>query len=442
MKTRMFKGLWLTSIAAVALAGTACSSGGGKKAEEQGSVKPAEPVEIVFYNQASNMNEEQFDVKYGAMLRKKFPTYTFKYIPVKKELSMQDLIMSGTKFDIYFSTIGNFESAMFANSLQVDMTDLIKKHNLNLGIFDPTIIDAVRQASGGKLYGIPVDTNTFVLFYNKALFDKFAVSYPTDNMTWEQISDLSKKLTRVDNGVQIYGYSTSAAHMLRLNQLSISDADLKTNTPTINKDDKWKRLIESAILSPVSSYADLFKSGALKVLPGHQTEFLKTQTLAMYAYQLTLLSTYAPQMKEMSWDLVSLPTFKEAPNVGPQTYPAYWGITKMARNPDAAMEVLKYMVSEEYQREMGRQGNLTVLNSQTVKDAFIKESEFKDHNLQAVFRNKNAPIPAKAEYDAELITIYTNAVQQEMLNKGTDMNTALRLAEEQSVKKIAELTKK
>ncbi|MCC2683535.1 MAG: hypothetical protein K0R75_434, partial [Paenibacillaceae bacterium] len=54
--------------------------------------------------------------------------------------------------------------------------------------------------------------------------------------------------------------------------------------------------------------------------------------------------------------------------VGAQMYPTYFGLTKWTRNPDAAMEVLKYMVSDEYQKNMGIHGMLTVLKSQAVKD--------------------------------------------------------------------------
>lgn len=65
-------------------------------------------------------------------------------------------LASRTKFDIIFHTIGNFEGAVLPNQLEVDMTELIQKYRIDLSGIEPTILEAVKQASGGKLYGLPV----------------------------------------------------------------------------------------------------------------------------------------------------------------------------------------------------------------------------------------------------------------------------------------------
>jgi multiple sugar transport system substrate-binding protein len=424
---------------------TSCGTGGDSTASAPSASEAVkqqvsnEPVEISFYSaSASEAMNEQFGAKYGDQLHKRFPQYTFKYIVVGNDVSLPEMIAGGTKFDIYFGSIGNFEEAMLPNDMQVDMTPLIKKHNVDLDAIDKTLVDAVRQASGGKLFGLPVETNTLTMFYNKSLFDKFGVPYPKDGMTWDDVTELAKRMTRTDSGVQYYGYSTSTKHLARMNQMSIPDADLKTNTPTINKDDRWKTLYTGAVLNPISGYLDLFRSGKIKKLPNHTDNFMKNQDLAMYNYQLTLLSTYEDIMKGLNWDMVSTPVFKEKPGVGAQMYPTYFGLTKWTRNPDAAMEVLKYMVSDEYQKNMGIHGMLTVLKSQAVKDAFIKESTFKDHNLAAVFHYPFAPIPPKGLYDAKLIDAYDDALNKDIIIAGTDINTAFRKAEDKATASINE----
>lgn len=63
--------------------------------------------------------------------------------------------------------------------------------------------------------------NNVVTYYNREIFDKFAISYPRDGITWEEMAALAQKVSRVDNGVQYYGYSTSVNHMVLTNQLSI-----------------------------------------------------------------------------------------------------------------------------------------------------------------------------------------------------------------------------
>jgi ABC-type glycerol-3-phosphate transport system substrate-binding protein len=56
--------------------------------------------------------------------------------------------------------------------------------------------------------------------------------------TWDELIDMSKKMTRNDGGKQFYGFARSPDHLIRMNPLSIPMADLKTDTPTINTDER------------------------------------------------------------------------------------------------------------------------------------------------------------------------------------------------------------
>lgn len=418
---------------------SACSGGSGGSAgsssNDQEKKANLEPVELVFYNPQSAYGVEGFDEKYGNSLRRKFPSYTFKYIPVQQG-KLEDLLLNGTKFDIMFTTIGNFEEAVLNNNLQVDLTELIKKHKVDLSAIEPTILDAVKQSSGGRLYGLPVFMNSIVTFYNKAIFDKFGVAYPRDGMTWDDMATLSGKVTRIDNGIQYYGYSTSVSHMIRMNQLSLPSVVAGTSSPSINKETKWKTWFESTVLAPTQPYKDNLKQ--LKRLPNHTQEFLKTQNLAMFTYLTTLLSTYEQQLKEMDWDMVAMPTFKELPGVGAQAYPTYFGLTKMAKNQDAAMEVLKFLISDEFQKEESKQGLTPIFRGDAVKNVLLKESTFKNKNLNAIYYHKFAAIPPKELYDAQLVTVYSEIPNGLLWGATPDLNSALRLADEMANKRIEE----
>lgn len=432
-------------IALTALAGCAGNEGNGdgKAADpanqDQGSGKSGKPVEIVFYS-TNGDPVESFDYRFGDALRRKFPNYTIKYIQNVKGSSMQELLTAGTKFDIYFISTGNYEQILQENGLQVDMDDLVKKHNVDLSRIEPTVIESIRQTSGGKLYGIPVHTNNMVLYYNKAIFDKFGVPYPKEGMTWDQLLETAQKLTVTDNGVRYTGFSTSANHILRMNQLSIPNVDLKGETPTINKDDRWQQFFQSVFLKPYS-FADYRETiTELKKVPDMNV-FLKDQSLAMYAYLSSLVYVLPEDLKKLNWDMVPLPSFNGQPGVGSQSYPFYFGITKLSQNQDEAMEVLKYMISEEFQTELAKKGIMPVLKNEAVQKQLGQDSPFKDKNFQAVFQNKFAPIPPKAIYDAGIVNIYAKYADQ-VMKQTTDLNTALRMAEEEAAKYIADYKNK
>ncbi len=57
-----------------------------------------------------------------------------------------------------------------------------------------------------NVYALPFRTNDWVLFYNKNLFDKAGIAYPTDQMTWQDVGKLAKEVTE-KSADGVYGYS-------------------------------------------------------------------------------------------------------------------------------------------------------------------------------------------------------------------------------------------
>lgn len=423
----------LSILMAIVAVSAACSQQQIPSKATDGPDEANEKAEVIFYS-SNNDPVESFDYRFGDSLRKKFPNYTIRYIQSEKGFTLPEMVAAGTRFDIFFHSIGNFEGNAFPNGIESDMTDLIEKHEVNLNRFEPTIIEAVRQASGGKMYGLPVFTNNLVLYYNKSLFDRFGVPYPKDGMTWEETMEFAKKLTRNEGGVQYYGFTHSPAHTIRMNPLSIPNADLKNDTPTINKDEKWKLFFETLFVDPMRMLGYLEAMKKTNRLPDINS-FVKDKNVAMYAYLSSLIYVWADQMKDVEWDIVSLPTFKDQKGIGSQSYPSYFGITKMAQNRDAAMKVLKHMVSEEFQTELSKKGIMPVLSDTTIQNRLGEESPYKDRHFAAVFYNKFAPIPNKGLYDLQLVSAYTSAGTNIALDK-MDMNTSLRTAEQDAQKQI------
>lgn len=56
-----------------------------------------------------------------------------------------------------------------------------------------------------KLYELPFRNDFWVLYYNKDVFDKAGVSYPTNDMTFEEYDALARSLTVDTPGQEVYG---------------------------------------------------------------------------------------------------------------------------------------------------------------------------------------------------------------------------------------------
>ena len=80
--------------------------------------------------------------------------------------------------------------------------DIIKSNNIDTSIYNQPALKAFN--ADGKQYGVPNSFSTVLLIYNKDLFDKAKVDYPTDDWTWNDAMNAAKKIRALDK--DIYGY--------------------------------------------------------------------------------------------------------------------------------------------------------------------------------------------------------------------------------------------
>jgi multiple sugar transport system substrate-binding protein len=416
---------------------TACGSNaekGGSNAENKTDPPKSginEPVELVFYTD-TGMPVDEFNQKIGDPLKKKFPLLTVKYNRKGPGFTMQELLASGSAIDITWDS--NFD-AITDMSLAYDMTDLIKAAGINLGSFEPGIIEYAKNMSGGgKIYGLPVLMDTLVLYYNKDIFDKFGVPYLKDGMTWDEILGISKRLTVNDGTKQYVGFSVSPGHIVRMNQLSQPYIDTTTDKVTFDHEN-WKKILETTIIQPNASDGYRAKLQQLNRLP-NTGNFLNDKDLAMWVFLSNMYYANTPEvMDSLNWDMVALPSFKEKPRVGSQVQAYFFSVTATSKHKAQATEVIKYLTSEEYQLDWAKKGALSPLKSETIKKSYGLDSRYKDKNFAALYYNQYAPIPKRSPYNSLAESALTKRMVDMALGK-TDINTALRTAAEEANKAI------
>ena len=112
---------------------------------------------------------------------------------------LQTVIAAGQAPDAFELNYENFVS--FANKgALADLTPLIAADTgFKTDIYNPTALAAFSQ--GGKQYALVESFSNVVLFYNKDLFDKAGVAYPTADWTWKDELAAAQKLTDPASGV-------------------------------------------------------------------------------------------------------------------------------------------------------------------------------------------------------------------------------------------------
>ncbi|WP_158606674.1 ABC transporter substrate-binding protein [Paenibacillus ginsengarvi] len=431
MRTTKKYMLWLTGGIMSLLLAACGSTGGGKDAGTSGNgAKSAEenvnkgPVKLVFYSTAG-WTQEAFNERFGDAMRKKFPNYTIEYIQSGQGAGLADLMAAGQQIDVFWQAVDVTIQQMQEYKLEYDMSDLIKKHGLDLNTLEPSSINAVRSLSGGKMYALPLVINTAALYYNKDLFDKFGVPYPKDNMTWDQVIDVAKRMYRTDGGQPYFGLGTSITHNFSLNPQSVPYVDRKTEKATILTDPKWKSIFEVIV--------EAYKTtGGTALGP---TQFVQNKNIAMTEGLANLFLNL--DMTAMNWDMVRYPTYKEAPGKAPQPYPTLFGVTSTSKFKDEAFQVLQHMLSEQEQLSLSERAVIPVLQKDNVQKAFGTKSKYQGKNFQSILSRKFSPMPDKTKYDSKAQPIYNKYVPN--IAKGEmDLNTAFRSIDEDMSKMIAE----
>jgi multiple sugar transport system substrate-binding protein len=84
---------------------------------------------------------------------------------------------------------------------------IAKQPDFNLSDFTKPSMGFYQRA--GKQYGVAYDCGPLMLFYNKDLFDKAGVKYPTDSWTLDDLKQNIVKLTSGSGRNKIFGFTTT-----------------------------------------------------------------------------------------------------------------------------------------------------------------------------------------------------------------------------------------
>lgn len=116
----------------------------------------------------------------------------------------------GTMPDVFWMHSNTVQMYM-ENDLLLDLTDYISKDNsVDLSKYYEGVKNLYTR-NDGKVFALPKDHDTIALLYNKAIFDKYGVEYPTDAWTWDDMYEAAKKITEDSKG-DVYGMAMNTSN--------------------------------------------------------------------------------------------------------------------------------------------------------------------------------------------------------------------------------------
>lgn len=418
------------SLLSFSLLAIAVSLSGCQKPSEEKKPQSAEehkPVTVRMQQRGGFMNDEEFQRYVVDPVNKKYPYITVE--PAKGNLT-EDIAAGTTPDIVVFATTEMYN--LDDLGLTYPLTELIKKYNMDVNRFEPVALETIKIATNkNELVALPYTRHFSALYYNKDIFDVFGVPYPTDGMTWDDAKELAKRVTRFQDGVQFRGLEPNELKR-PLSQLSLAYVDPKTNKALVHSD-AFKQA-----LTMIHSIYSIPGNDDISIHDKANNQFTKERRLAMLASNNILYDAGLDKLPDLNWDMVSYPTWKEAPGKGLHLGGHTVAIPSNSKHKDEAFLVIETLTSDEVGLDLSRRGRISTLKDQKFKDAFGADMPFmKGKNIQAIYKTTPAPIPEQSPYTKYGESAVANALKK-MVKENVDNNTALSQAEEETNKKIEE----
>ena len=115
------------------------------------------------------------------------------------------MLTGGADLDLYAVNGLSKLSLYTSKNVLLDLSKQVTSSGINLAAYGPSFQDTLTLEKG-KYFALPYRSSAYALFYNKDVFDKDGIPYPTQ-MTWDQYAQLAKKMTKqVGSDTQWGGY--------------------------------------------------------------------------------------------------------------------------------------------------------------------------------------------------------------------------------------------
>ena len=95
---------------------------------------------------------------------------------------LQIMLNGGSNVDVFWIKDGDTTKGLYNRGQLADMSVYSRRDNLDLAVYNGL---AERFIIDGKLIALPASTGYYVLYYNKDIFDRAGIPYPSNNMTWD-----------------------------------------------------------------------------------------------------------------------------------------------------------------------------------------------------------------------------------------------------------------
>jgi multiple sugar transport system substrate-binding protein len=180
-------------------------------------------------------------------LHTKYPWLTVKFVPGKDDAAYAKAVAAGSPPDVFISTAPDYVGQFCHNGTVLDMNAYLKAANIDVPKTFPQSALVYTQYQGHQC-ALPLLTDAYGLYYNKAMFARAGISAPPKTFS-ELINDV-KKLTVMnpDGSIKTFGLVTRTDFSSNNNLYSGVQTNSKfyddQGKSTFGTDPGWAKMLE------------------------------------------------------------------------------------------------------------------------------------------------------------------------------------------------------
>lgn len=321
--------------------------------------------------------------------------------------------------------------APYMLSSLADITSYVEGDSaeMELADFYPQLIEGCRHQ--GRYYYMPRYFTVDLLYYNKNLFDKAGLPYPTRQWTWDDYIKAAKTLTLKDASGKVTQWGSNiAGGWWGEWGIFVEQAGGTFFTPDLAR----CTLDTPEAVKGLTFYRDKIYRYKVSPPPGYgpiPPEFASGIVAMDYGGHAALWVVYR-KIEGLHWDIQVLPRGPKAQG-GEYAIDAM-GIAKTSRHKDEAWEFLKFLVSKESIRRHAQQGYLPVRKSiakETVLAGKPGERPQDPQHTEIVYEalELGRTLPRQPDFVEIMLKVIQPEIDLMLLDKQTPAMTARRASE-------------
>ena len=262
----------------------------------------------------------------------------------------------------------------------VALNDYAAKNKVDTSVYGGT----VEQITVNKnFYALPFRSDFWIVYYNKALFDKAGVAYPTNDMTLAQYDALARKMTSGTGADKVYGshYHTWRSAVQLFGILDGKQTILDGNYTFLKP--YYEAILKQQKDGICQDYA------TLKTSSTHYSGVFYNNSVAMMNMGSWFISTQIAKVKSgeslsKNWGIVKYPHpegVKAGTTLGTITT---LGVSSASKKQAAALDFVKFVTSAEGAAIIAKTGTIPAIRTDEVvgiisaKDGFPTDANSKE----------------------------------------------------------------